>query len=47
MLLCVFRAYDYNKKNSYRLKHLHKISVKNIADATKQNTTELGENYDF
>jgi len=35
MLLCVFRAYDYNKQNSYRLKHLHKISVKNIADATK------------
>jgi hypothetical protein len=26
---------DYNKQNSYRLKHLHKISVKNIADATK------------
>ena len=47
MLLCVFRAYDYNKQNNYRLKHLHKISVKNIADATKQNTTEFGENYDF
>lgn len=35
MILCVFRAYDYNKQNSYRLKHLHKISAKNIADATK------------
>ena len=43
MLLCVFRAYDYNKQNNYRLKHLHKISVKNTADATKQNITEFGE----